>query len=151
MSDTKGLTKLGSQGTKYEMDNPSIKTLEVFNTKHLNPHLVQWNCPEFTSLCPKTGQPDFATIKIRYIPRSKCIESKSLKLYLFSFRNHGEFHEDCCNRIAKDIQKKIDPYYVEVIGEFMPRGGISIWPRIVLWDENITNTEFKERIRKDLL
>ena len=90
--------------------------------------MVTFNCPEFTSLCPKTGQPDFAEIKINYIPEQFLVESKSLKLYLFSFRNHGDFHEDCVNIIMKDLVKLLDPKYLEVEGIFMPRGGISLYP-----------------------
>ena len=81
-----------------------------------------------TSLCPITGQPDFAEIRISYVPDVKMVESKSLKLYLFSFRNHGDFHEDCVNIIMKDLIKLMDPKYIEVTGIFTPRGGISIWP-----------------------
>ena len=84
--------------------------------------------PEFTSLCPMTGQPDFATIYISYVPDKKMVESKSLKLYLFSFRNHGDFHEDCINIIMKDLVKLMDPKYIEVWGKFTPRGGLSIDP-----------------------
>ena len=97
------LTKLGSECTEYSTDyNPSV--LETFDNKHPgNDYFVKFNCPEFTSLCPITGQPDFATIYISYIPGKKMVESKSLKLYLFSFRNHGDFHEDCVNIIMKDF------------------------------------------------
>ncbi len=91
-------------------------------------YFVKFNCPEFTSLCPKTGQPDFATIYISYIPDEKMVESKSLKLYLFSFRNHGDFHEDCMNIIMNDLIELMDPRYIEVWGKFTPRGGISIDP-----------------------
>lgn len=89
---------------------------------------MTFDCPEFTTLCPKTGQPDFGHIFISYIPRERMVESKSLKLYLFSFRNHGDFHEDCVNIIMKDLRKLMDPKYIEVKGIFMPRGGISIYP-----------------------
>ncbi len=89
---------------------------------------MKFNCPEFTSLCPITGQPDFATVTISYVPDVKMVESKSLKLYLFSFRNHGDFHEDCMNIIMKDLIKLMDPRYIEVWGKFTPRGGISIDP-----------------------
>ena len=82
----------------------------------------------FTSLCPITGQPDFAEIRISYIPDIKMVESKSLKLYLFSFRSHGAFHEDCVNIIMKDLIKLMNPKYIEVTGIFTPRGGISIYP-----------------------
>ncbi|HEY5499989.1 MAG TPA: preQ(1) synthase, partial [Bacteroidales bacterium] len=81
-----------------------------------------------TSLCPITGQPDFATIYISYMPDEKLVESKSLKLYLFSFRNHGAFHEDCINIILKDLVALMDPKYIEVWGKFLPRGGLSIDP-----------------------
>lgn len=127
-SDMNGITLLGNQGTKYSMDyNPSV--LEVFDNKHPgNDYFVKFNCPEFTSLCPITGQPDFATITISYVPDLKMVESKSLKLYLFSFRNHGDFHEDCINIIMKDLINRMDPEYIEVWGKFSPRGGISIDP-----------------------
>ncbi len=105
------------------------EVLETFENKHPgNDYWVQFNCPEFTSLCPITGQPDFAEIKIMYIPDHRMVESKSLKLYLFSFRNHGDFHEDCVNIIMKDLIALMDPKYIEVVGLFMPRGGISIYP-----------------------
>ena len=105
------------------------EVLETFENKHKgNDYWVQFNCPEFTSLCPITGQPDFAEIKIMYIPAERMVESKSLKLYLFSFRNHGDFHEDCVNIIMKDLVKLMAPKYIEVIGLFTPRGGISIYP-----------------------
>ena len=105
------------------------EVLETFENKHPdNDYWVQFNCPEFTSLCPITGQPDFAEIKIMYIPAARMVESKSLKLYLFSFRNNGDFHEDCVNIIMKDLVKLMEPKYIEVIGLFTPRGGISIYP-----------------------
>jgi 7-cyano-7-deazaguanine reductase len=119
---------LGSNVTHYEtLYNP--KLLEFFDNK--NPTSIAWTsfiCTEFTSLCPKTGQPDFAKIFINYIAHKKMIESKSLKLYLFSFRNHGDFHEDCIETICQDIVKLIKPHYLEVVGEFTPRGGIAIFP-----------------------
>ncbi|MDD6843452.1 MAG: preQ(1) synthase [Prevotellaceae bacterium] len=129
MSDRKeeGLSALG-QKTRYSM-NYAPEVLEAFTNKHPdNDYWVQFNCPEFTSLCPITGQPDFAEIKIMYIPGERMVESKSLKLYLFSFRNHGDFHEDCVNIIMKDLIKLMDPKYIEVVGLFTPRGGISIYP-----------------------
>jgi 7-cyano-7-deazaguanine reductase len=126
--ELEGISLLGNQGTKYDFGyNPEI--LEIFENKHPgNDYFVKFNCPEFTSLCPITGQPDFATIYISYIPNIKMVESKSLKLYLFSFRNHGDFHEDCMNIIMKDLIKLMDPKYIEVWGKFTPRGGISIDP-----------------------
>jgi len=125
--ETEGLKQLGRK-TAYSADyDPYI--LETFENKHPdNDYWVQFNCPEFTSLCPITGQPDFAEIKIMYLPDKKMVESKSLKLYLFSFRNHGDFHEDCVNTIMKDLVRLMEPKYIEVIGLFTPRGGISIYP-----------------------
>ena len=119
----KEITLLGNQNTKYEYDyNPKI--LERFENKHPdNDYFVKFNCPEFTSLCPITGQPDFATIYISYVPDKYMVESKSLKLYLFTFRNHGDFHEDCMNIIMKDLIKLMEPKYIEVWGKFTPRGG----------------------------
>lgn len=123
-----GVSLLGNTGTRYP-DKYSPEILETFVNKHPdNEYLVTFMCPEFTSLCPKTGQPDFAKIIINYIPRELMVESKSLKLYLFSFRNHGDFHEDCINIIMKDLVKLMNPRYLEVTGIFTPRGGISIYP-----------------------
>ncbi|MFK3938845.1 preQ(1) synthase [Alkalihalobacillus sp. NPDC078783] len=126
--ELEGVTLLGNQGTKYEVEyNPGI--LEIFENQHPNrDYFVKFNCPEFTSLCPITGQPDFAAIYISYVPDVKMVESKSLKLYLFSFRNHGDFHEDCMNKIMNDLIELMDPRYIEVWGKFTPRGGISIDP-----------------------
>ena len=122
-----GLQALGKK-TEYKIDY-APETLETFVNKHQdNDYWVQFNCPEFTSLCPITGQPDFAEIVISYIPGEYMVESKSLKLYLFSFRNHGDFHEDCVNIIMKDLIKLMNPKYIEVTGLFTPRGGISIHP-----------------------
>ena len=122
-----GLSHLGSK-TEYKQDY-APEMLEAFENKHRdNNYWVTFDCPEFTSLCPITGQPDFATIRINYLPDIKMVESKSLKLYLFSFRNHGAFHEDCINIIMKDLIKLMDPKYIEVTGIFTPRGGISIYP-----------------------
>lgn len=103
--------------------------LETFD--NANPGRDYWvslTANEFTTLCPKTGQPDFATLAIRYIPAKKLVESKSLKLYLFSFRNNGDFHEDVVNIIYRDLDKLMKPKYLEVVGKFASRGGISIDP-----------------------
>ncbi len=133
--ELEGVTLLGNTQTKY-CDDYAPEVLETFPNKHPeNEYLVTFTCPEFTSLCPKTGQPDFAKIIINYIPREKMVESKSLKLYLFSFRNHGDFHEDCVNIIMKDLVKLMNPRYLEVIGLFTPRGGISIYPFANYGDE----------------
>jgi len=123
-----GVTLLGNQNTHYDYSyNPDV--LETFNNKHPdNDYVVTFDAYEFTSLCPKTGQPDLAKIIISYIPDVKMVESKSLKLYLFSFRSTGEFHENCVNTIGKDLVKLMKPKYLEVRGIFAPRGGISIFP-----------------------
>lgn len=125
--EKEGLQSLGKT-TQYRQDY-APEVLEAFQNKHPeNDYWVRFNCPEFTSLCPITGQPDFAEIRISYLPDQKMVESKSLKLYLFSFRNHGDFHEDCVNKIMKDLIRLMDPKYIEVTGIFTPRGGISIYP-----------------------
>ena len=127
-NELEGVSSLGAAGVTYPTQY-APEVLETFINKHPDiEYLVTFTCPEFTSLCPKTGQPDFAKILINYIPRERMVESKSLKLYLFSFRNHGDFHEDCINIIMKDLVKLMDPRYLEVIGLFTPRGGISIYP-----------------------
>ncbi|MFT6630132.1 MAG: 7-cyano-7-deazaguanine reductase [Bacteriovoracaceae bacterium] len=127
-SELKGVSLLGNTETTYPTQY-SPETLEVFPNK--NPKSEAWTtfvCTEFTSLCPKTGQPDFARIYINYIADKKMVESKSLKIYLFSFRNHGDFHEDCVQKICNDLYKIMKPKYIEVVGEFTPRGGITIYP-----------------------
>ena len=125
--EMKDLTLLG-RDAKYRTDY-APELLEAFPNKHPeHDYFVKFNCPEFTSLCPMTGQPDFATITISYVPDAKLVESKSLKLYLFSFRNHGDFHEDCVNTIMNDLIALMQPKYIEVWGRFAPRGGLSIDP-----------------------
>jgi 7-cyano-7-deazaguanine reductase len=125
--DNENLKSLGHK-TSYSKDyDPDV--LETFENLHPdNDYWVELLCPEFTTLCPITGQPDFAEIRISYIPDKRMVESKSLKLYLFSFRNHGDFHEDCVNIIMKDLVRLMDPRYIEVLGNFVPRGGIAIHP-----------------------
>ena len=121
------LKVLGKETTYSQNYDPNV--LETFENLHQeNDYWVRFNCPEFTTLCPITGQPDFAEIRISYMPDKRMVESKSLKLYLFSFRNHGGFHEDCVNMIMKDLVKLMDPKYIEVTGLFVARGGISIHP-----------------------
>lgn len=145
--EDEGLKQLGNK-TKYSMDYaPGV--LETFENKHPdNDYFVKFNCPEFTSLCPITGQPDFATIYISYIPDKLMVESKSLKLYLFSFRNHGDFHEDCVNIIMKDLIRLMQPRYIEVWGKFTPRGGISIDPYCNYGKEG---TAFEDMAKQRLL
>jgi 7-cyano-7-deazaguanine reductase len=124
----KTLSQLGNTKTNYPT-NYAPQVLEKFENKNpLHDQWVSFVCTEFTSLCPLTGQPDFAKIFINYIADKEMVESKSLKIYLFSFRNHGDFHEDCTQKICNDIAKLIKPRFIEVIGEFTPRGGIAIFP-----------------------
>ena len=132
MSDTKTLTLLGANTTLYESAyNPSI--LERFENQFPNQEYeVELEIPEFTHICPKTGQPDFAVIKITYAPDKYLVESKALKLYMFGFRQHGSFHEDCINTIARDLFALMEPKWIRVRGDFFPRGGISINPTTYL-------------------
>lgn len=136
---------LGEAGTAYPTTyDPGL--LEAFDNK--NPGKIAWTtfvCTEFTSLCPKTGQPDFAKIFINYIAGDKMVESKSLKLYLFGFRNHGDFHEDCVQTICDDLVALMNPNYIEVIGEFTPRGGIAIFP---FASHAAKDREFQEILRE---
>ena len=124
------LDKLRTLGRKTEAPKDYDPTvLETFGNAHgERDYWVVFTAPEFTTLCPKTGQPDFATLTIRYIPDRRLVESKSLKLYLFGFCNHGDFHEDVVNVIYDDLVKLLRPKYMEVIGKFAARGGISIDP-----------------------
>ena len=127
-STEKSITLLGNKTNNYDL-NYAPEVLETFENKHKDhDYFVKFNCPEFTSLCPITGQPDFGSVTISYVPSDRMVESKSLKLYLFSFRNHGDFHEDCMNIIMEDLIRLMDPKYIEVCGKFLPRGGISIDP-----------------------
>ena len=147
MNELDALTLLGGK-TEYKQ-NYAPEVLETFINKHQeNDYWVRFNCPEFTSLCPITGQPDFATILIDYIPDINMVESKSLKLYLFSFRNHGAFHEDCVNIIMKDLIKLMNPKYIEVTGLFTPRGGISIHPYC---NYGMAGTEYESFARERLM
>jgi len=141
MSNTKNLKKLGSKTTEYLTDKPRPELLETFPTNEsvkgrwvLVPFVQDRD--EFTSLCPKTGQPDHARMEIIYFPKDKMVESKSLKLYLFSFRNTGEFHEDVCARIANDLFTLLNPLYLRVYGNFAPRGGLAIRPIVERWSVN---------------
>ena len=148
MSDTSTLTQLGSQGTKY-LTEPNINILETFDNQHLNNlYLVPFvqERDEFTSLCPKTGQPDHAKMEIIYVPNMKMVESKSLKLYLFSFRNTGEFHEDVCNRIANDLFEVMKPKYLRVYGDFAPRGGLTIKPLVEKWNADLDTQKYIEHL-----
>ena len=137
--DLSEVTLLGNQNTKYKYDyDPSI--LEKFERKFdgsvKDEQIVSLDCFEFASRCPKTGQPDFATIHISYIPNKYMVESKSLKLYLFSFQQHQDFHETCCHMIMKDLVDLLEPAYLSVFMDFNSRGGISILPYSIYADEN---------------
>ena len=128
------LEQLGTGRTKYPTC-PEEAVLETFENRWPdNETVVELECPEFTSLCPKTGQPDFARFTIAYVPNKLLVESKSLKLYLFSFRNHGEFHESVTNRIATDLFNAMKPKALVIRGDFYPRGGISINPVVLIGD-----------------
>lgn len=125
---TTSFTALGSE-SEYASGKPDASILEKFpNTS--GDILIPFVCNEFTSMCPVTGQPDFAKYEILYVPADACIESKSLKLYLFAYRNHGAFHEDCTAQIAEDIWQTIKPKFLRVWGDFNVRGGISIKPLV---------------------
>ncbi len=143
--DLAGLTILGGKA------KPS-KKLETFPNRHPSRrYIVTLKTDEFTCVCPMTGQPDFATITIRYIPDERIVESKSLKLYLWSYRNKGVFHEHVTNTICDDLIKALDPHWIEVTGEFKVRGGISI--TVVATHEktqsrNRLNTKTKKSIRR---
>jgi len=120
---------LGKKIKKFVFDKPDAKLLETFRNRYAErDYIIDIEIPEFTCICPLTGQPDFATIYIRYIPDKRCIESKSLKLYIFSYRNFGEFHEDVINRILDDCVETCKPRWMRVVGKFRVRGGISITP-----------------------
>jgi 7-cyano-7-deazaguanine reductase len=122
---TQNLENLGKQS--QIPTEPSIDILESVANPHINTdYSIRFTCPEFTSICPITSQPDFAHITLDYVPNELIVESKSLKLYLFSYRNHGAFHEDCTISIAKDIIKTIAPKWLRIVGIWYPRGGIPI-------------------------
>lgn len=141
MTELKNLGKV----TNYIFDY-SPEVLEAIENKNSEKnYFVKLNCKEFTCVCPVTHQPDFAEIKIRYIPDKKLVESKSLKIYLTSFRNTGIFHEEVVNKIADDLIKLLNPRYIEVEGLFSVRGGISICPFV-----NFGRDEF-EQFAKDRL
>jgi 7-cyano-7-deazaguanine reductase len=151
MSDTKGLTKLGAGKTDYAT-TPSKDILETFENQHKDSgfYLVPFTMErdEFTSLCPKTGQPDQARMEVIYIPNKRMVESKSLKLYFFSFRNTGEFHEDVVNRIADDLEAVLNPSYLRVYGDFAPRGGLAMVER---WDNTVIEDDRKYKFVRDMV
>ncbi len=136
-SDTTGLTQLGAD-TKLP-ESPQEAVLErVKNSQGDTNFLVRFTQPEFTSLCPMTGQPDFAHLVIDYVPEKWMVESKSLKLYLGSFRNHGAFHEDCTVGIGKRLVELLEPRWLRIGGYWYPRGGM---PIDVFWQTGVPLTD----------
>lgn len=134
-AEVAGLKSLGTTQTTY-VDKYDPKLLEWFpNPQQESEYVIDIEAPEVTCLCPKTGQPDFAVICIVYSPDERCLESKSLKLYLFSYRQEGIFHEAMTNRIAKDLFDLLKPHWIEVTGKFNARGGITFWPKVRLEKE----------------
>ena len=141
------LKQLGSKKTEYP-SSPEKAKLEAFKNRYpKTDYLIPFVCNEFTTLCPITNQPDFAKIEIVYVADKQCLESKSFKLYLFSFRNHGEFHEDVVNRMFNDLWKLLDPRYMRVWADFNARGGISIKPMVIKFNSNISGKR-REEIEK---
>lgn len=128
--DTSKLSLLGSEKTTYTYEKPTAEMLEVFpyTKAGVRDTEVILTFPEFTSLCPKTGQPDFATILVKYIPKDLCVESKSLKLYYFAYRQYGSFMETIANKILDDLVSRLQPKWMEVTADFAPRGGLKIVP-----------------------
>lgn len=139
--------QLGRKITKYP-SSPKEAELETFaNRNKENDYLVPFICNEFTTLCPITNQPDFAKIELVYAPDKLCLESKSFKIYLFSFRNCGNFHEDVANKIFNDLWKLLKPKYMRIWADFYARGGISIKPMVIRFNGKISE-ENKEEINK---
>ncbi len=128
--ETAGLTKLGSPA-EYRFDKPGPDLLEAFANRYPNrDYVITFVHPEFTSLCPMTGQPDFATVTVRYVPAERCVESKSFKLYMAAYRNHGSFMESLTNAIADDLIAVLAPRRLTVEGAFNVRGGTAITVRV---------------------
>jgi 7-cyano-7-deazaguanine reductase len=143
MSDTTSLTILGDKASRPRYDGPNPSMLEAFPLERQGIFVVGLDCLEFTSLCPQTGQPDFAKIYIAYVPRELCVETKSLKFYLTSYRNEGTFYEDCINKIAADIFEVVKPRYMRVYAEYTVRGGVAIKPLVVKVDESQPEQDMK--------
>lgn len=143
MPKPKSFKSLGSKKITLPA-KPSINILETFENQHQDSlYLVPLICHEFTAICPITGQPDFASFEIVYAPRVNMVESKSLKLYLYSFRNHGIFHEEVTNRIFKDLWKLMQPKFMRIIGDFSVRGGISIKPLVQKFAGDVNDVDEK--------
>lgn len=146
-AETAGLTRLGSPAScRFEEPGPDI--LEAFPNRHEGrDYVITFEHPEFTSLCPMTGQPDFATITVRYVPGGKCVESKSFKLYMCAFRNHGSFMENVTNKIADDLVAVLAPRRLTVTGAFNVRGGTGITVRVEHIDASLPQVR-AQRLRE---
>lgn len=137
------LTQLGAKTPIPQ--SPDQAKLETFENRHPDQnYLVPLICNEFTAICPITGQPDFARFEIVYAPRLNMVESKSLKLYLMSFRNYGIFHEDVTNRIFKDLWQAMEPKYMRILGDFSVRGGIAIKPVVEKFAKDLAEADWQE-------
>lgn len=137
MTELKALQESADKN-KYVYDHVDETLLERFPTPESQTGAVielHIEVPEFTSLCPLTGQPDFAKIVIDYTPGEWCVESKALKLYMMSYRNHGAFHESCVTTMLDDLVRLLNPQYMRIAGEFTPRGGIPFWPTVTYFGE----------------
>lgn len=135
--ETQGLSKLGGE-TRYRFENPDASILEAFPNRYPGRnYVITFEHPEFTSLCPMTGQPDFGTIRVRYAPGEKCVESKAFKLYMAAFRNHGSFMESLTNKICDDLVSVLAPRRMTVEGLFNVRGGTRISVRVEYYDESL--------------
>ena len=145
--ETEGLTLLGG-ATKYTYDAPDKGILESFPNRFPNRnYVIRFEHPEFTSLCPMTGQPDFGTIIVTYVPGERCVESKSFKLYMGSYRNHGSFMESLTNAIASDMEAVLRPRRLTVEGVFNVRGGTGISVKVELFAPDLADAD-KDELRR---
>ncbi len=143
---TDHLQALGKTRQGYEFEAPDVSILEVFpNNYPGRPYMVSIEFPEFTSLCPVTGQPDFATIILEYVPDTRIVESKSFKLYMFAYRNHRTFMETVTNQMLDDFTQALDPLWLRVKGIFSPRGGTRLH---VFAEHYKENSPLKSHVRE---
>ncbi len=146
-AETAGLTKLGKP-VAFRFDNPSADILEAFPNRYPDSnYVIRFEHPEFTSLCPMTGQPDFGRIAVTYAPAEKCVESKSFKLYMGAFRNHGSFMESLTNKIAEDLTGLLQPRRLTVEGFFNVRGGTAISVRVEYLNPKLSAAQKTELLR----
>jgi 7-cyano-7-deazaguanine reductase len=147
VTETAGLSKLG-RPTPYRFDNPEISLLEAFPNRYpQRDYVITFEHPEFTSLCPMTGQPDYGTIRVRYVADQRCVESKAFKLYMNAFRNHGAFMESLTNKIAEDLINLLSPRRLTVEGLFNVRGGTGISVRVEHLDKTLDRERQAELLR----